>query len=57
MVMIVMVPILVGVHYGWQKLQDIEMFVPKQQRRDLPIIQGAKYVKGEIKSKLGLKNE
>lgn len=39
MVVIVMVPVLIGVHYGWQKLQDIEMFVPKQQHRDLPVIQ------------------
>lgn len=38
-VMIVMVPVLVGLHYGWQKLQDVEMFVPKEQRRDLPIMQ------------------
>ncbi|KAG0693509.1 McKusick-Kaufman/Bardet-Biedl syndromes putative chaperonin [Chionoecetes opilio] len=39
LVMIVMVPVLLGVHYGWQKVQDTEMFVPKQQRRDLPIVE------------------
>lgn len=38
-VMIVMVPVLVSLHYGWQKLQDVEVFVPKEQRRDLPIIE------------------
>ncbi|KAK8382727.1 hypothetical protein O3P69_015509 [Scylla paramamosain] len=43
-VLVVMVPVLVGVHFGWQKIQDIEMFVPKQQRQDLPVIEGARYL-------------
>lgn len=39
MVMIVMVPVMVGLHYGWQKIQDVEAFVPKNQRRDLPVLE------------------
>lgn len=57
MVLVVMVPVLLGVHYGWQKVQDVEMFVPKQQRRDLPVIEGAKYLGEEMKTKFGLKKE
>ncbi|KAG7171289.1 McKusick-Kaufman/Bardet-Biedl syndromes putative chaperonin-like [Homarus americanus] len=51
-VLIIMLPAIVGLHYGWQKIQDIELFVPKQQRKDLPVIQGAKYVEQEIKNKM-----
>lgn len=39
MVLVVMIPVLFGVHYGWQKVQEIEVFVPKQQRRDLPVVE------------------
>lgn len=56
-VLVVMVPVLVGVHFGWQKIQDIEMFVPKQQRQDLPVIEGARYLSEGMKNKLGLKKE
>lgn len=54
-VLVVMVPVLFGVHYGWQKVQDVEVFVPKQQRRDLPVIEGAKYIEEGLKTKMGLK--
>ncbi|KAK3864014.1 hypothetical protein Pcinc_030275 [Petrolisthes cinctipes] len=57
MVMVVMVPVLVGLHYGWHKLQEVEMFVPKEDRRDLPIVQGAKIVGEKLKSKIGIKEE
>lgn len=57
MVMLVMVPIIIGFHVGWQKLQDNEMFVPKKQKRDLPVIEGARYLEEELKSSLGLKKE
>lgn len=56
-VLVVMVPVLVGVHFGWQKIQDIEMFVPKQQRQDLPVIEGARYFREGMRNKLGLKKE
>lgn len=57
MVMIVMVPVMVGLHYGWQKIQDVEAFVPKNQRRDLPVLEGAKRIEDGIKNQLGLKKE
>lgn len=55
--LLVMLPTIIGLHYSWQKIQDIELFVPKQQRKDLPVIQGAKYIEQELKNKLGLKKE
>ncbi|KAK4316062.1 hypothetical protein Pmani_012767 [Petrolisthes manimaculis] len=57
MVMVVMLPVIVGLHYGWHKLQGVEMFVPKEDRRDLPIVQGAKIVGEKLKSKMGIKEE
>ncbi|XP_068223148.1 probable RNA-directed DNA polymerase from transposon BS [Palaemon carinicauda] len=57
MVIVIMVPVIVGFHYGWQKLQENEKFVPKRLKRDLPVIEGAKYLEGELKSTLGLKKE
>lgn len=57
LVIIVMFPGLWGLHYGWQRIQDNETFVSKKERRDLPIIQGANYLVGSMKEKLGLKKE
>lgn len=36
MVVIVMVPFLIGAHYGWMKLQSIESLVPAKERDNLP---------------------
>ncbi|KAI9560980.1 hypothetical protein GHT06_011936 [Daphnia sinensis] len=41
-VMIVMVPTLVSIHWGWTKLQEVERFVPKNEKMELPIIRGIK---------------
>jgi len=37
--MIVMIPAMVSIHWGWSKLQNVEVFVPKEDRRELPIIE------------------
>jgi hypothetical protein len=37
-VAIVMVPALVLMHWGWYKLQDIEVLVKKEEKKDLPIV-------------------
>lgn len=56
-VLFVMIPTLIGLHYGWQKVQEIEIYVPKHERKDLPVVQGAKYIQEELRNKLGLKKE
>ncbi|XP_047096875.1 uncharacterized protein LOC124710364 [Schistocerca piceifrons] len=38
LVAIVMIPSLIGIHWGWLRLQSVEEFVPKEERKDLPII-------------------
>lgn len=35
-VVIVMVPFLIGAHYGWMKLQNVESLVPANERDNLP---------------------
>ncbi|KAK7071020.1 hypothetical protein SK128_013628 [Halocaridina rubra] len=57
MVVIVMIPVIIGFHWGWQRLQYNEAFVPKGQKRDLPVVEGARYIEDEIKRKLGLGKE
>ena len=37
-VMIVMVPTLVLIHWGWAKMQDIEVLVKKDEKKELPIL-------------------
>jgi hypothetical protein len=37
-VTIVMVPALVLIHWGWYKLQDVEVLVKKEEKKDLPIV-------------------
>nr|AEX09203.1 hypothetical protein [Pandinus cavimanus] len=36
-VLLVMVPSMIALHYIWSKLQDIEAFVPKEQKKDFPL--------------------
>ena len=36
-VVIVMVPALVGAHYGWYKLQHVDSLVSQEERNKLPI--------------------
>jgi hypothetical protein len=33
-----MVPALVLMHWGWYKLQDVEVLVKKEEKKDLPIV-------------------
>jgi len=47
-VMIIMLPVIGGIHWGWLKLQEIEKFVSKEQKRELPIIEGATFVKDKV---------
>lgn len=35
-VMVVMLPVLVGAHYGWYKLQAVDDLVPAKDRSKLP---------------------
>ena len=42
-VLIVMLPIIGGIHYGWVKLQEVDKFVKKHERRELPIIEVFSY--------------
>jgi hypothetical protein len=39
LVSIVIIPSLVMIHYGWSKLQDVEVLVSKEEKRELPIIE------------------
>ena len=38
LVMVVAIPSLIGLHMGWTWIQNQDMFVPKEQRKDLPLI-------------------
>ncbi|KAL0868920.1 hypothetical protein ABMA27_007250 [Loxostege sticticalis] len=46
-VALVMVPVIIGGHYGWYKLQEIETLVTPEERAKLPI---AKFFKNNILS-------
>lgn len=39
MVILVMGPLIIGLHWGWQQLQNDERFVGKHERRELPIVE------------------
>lgn len=39
LVWIVGIPMIIGFHYGWQKLQEVPYLVPPSQKKDLPIIE------------------
>jgi len=47
-VMVVMVPMLIGVHLGWMAIQNNDLFVKKHERRELPLIEGANYLEKRI---------
>lgn len=36
-VLVVVIPMMVSVHWAWAQLQEVEQFVPKHERRELPI--------------------
>jgi hypothetical protein len=38
LVTLVTVPALVLIHWGWYKLQDVEVLVTKDEKKELPII-------------------
>lgn len=38
-VTLVMVPAIITIHWGWSKLQNVDRFVSKEDRRELPVIQ------------------
>lgn len=39
LVSIVMVPSIIALHWGWLKLQDVEVLVSPEEKRNLPIIE------------------
>ncbi|XP_055907184.1 uncharacterized protein LOC129942338 [Eupeodes corollae] len=51
LVAIVMIPAIIGMHYGWALLQDNKALVTEEEKIDLPIITGAKYLWGKLSSK------
>lgn len=38
-VALVMIPVLISVHVGWSALQNVEQFVPKAEKKELPIVE------------------
>lgn len=36
--LIIMIPTIVGVHFGWVMIQNNELFVDKSEKKDLPIV-------------------
>lgn len=38
LVAIVMIPSIIGIHYGWKSLQNNEALVSKSEKIDLPIV-------------------
>jgi len=51
-VMIVMLPVLAGLHIGWLRVQDTEAFVPKKDKMELPVTKVASRLKEEITNKI-----
>jgi hypothetical protein len=37
-VTVVMIPALVLMHWGWYKLQDVEVLVKKEEKKELPVV-------------------
>lgn len=37
-VMITGIPLIIGIHYGWTKLQDIPYLVDQSQKKEMPIV-------------------
>jgi len=52
LVMVVMIPVLAGLHYGWLKVQETEAFVPKKDKMDLPVTKVASRLQEEITKKI-----
>ncbi|PSN34749.1 hypothetical protein C0J52_21323 [Blattella germanica] len=49
-VAIVMVPTLVLIHWGWSRMQDIEILVKKEEKKELPIFIAAKHLEDKLSS-------
>uniref|UniRef100_A0A1L8DBN5 Uncharacterized protein n=1 Tax=Nyssomyia neivai TaxID=330878 RepID=A0A1L8DBN5_9DIPT len=52
-VTIVMIPSIIGIHYAWTKIQNVDSLVSEYEREDLPIIIGAKRIYKEYFNKSG----
>lgn len=42
LVVLIMVPMIVGAHYGWYKLQQVDALVSQEERNKLPITKALK---------------
>jgi len=47
-VFVVMIPLIGAIHLGWMKLQEVDKFVSKEERRELPLLEGARAVKNKV---------
>ncbi|XP_055379655.1 uncharacterized protein LOC129610894 [Condylostylus longicornis] len=50
LVTIVMIPSIIGIHIGWNFLQKNPTLVKEEERIDLPIITGLKYMMKRIEN-------
>ncbi|XP_055700100.1 uncharacterized protein LOC129799866 [Phlebotomus papatasi] len=50
-VTIVMIPSIIGIHYGWTKVQNVESLVKEHEKQDLPIIIAARNLYNEYFNK------
>ncbi|GAB0097766.1 uncharacterized protein DMENIID0001_134320 [Sergentomyia squamirostris] len=41
-VTIVMIPSIIGIHYAWTRVQNMESLVQEHEKQDLPIVIGVK---------------
>uniref|UniRef100_U5ES16 Uncharacterized protein n=1 Tax=Corethrella appendiculata TaxID=1370023 RepID=U5ES16_9DIPT len=55
-VTLVMIPTIIGIHWSWERLQNNELLVTKDERKDLPIVIFAKYVYGKLTGTLDESN-
>ncbi|KAJ8936551.1 hypothetical protein NQ314_012291 [Rhamnusium bicolor] len=51
MVLLIGIPLIVGVHYGWWKLQQIPALVDQSQNKEIPIIGAIKALKNKTLEK------
>ncbi|XP_026480461.1 uncharacterized protein LOC113386919 [Ctenocephalides felis] len=56
-VLIVMIPAIIGIHVGWNMVQNNEIFVDEKDRKELPIVVGAKRLVAKIENNISPSSE
>lgn len=44
--------LIIGIHVVWNRIQQVPYFVPEKDRKELPLIIGAKYLKKKVSDEI-----